>query len=163
MYAKEWLSQECSNIDLSFKDGHAFIPIRKVKEKLQSDLIIDWELQDFRFSVFKANNTTYASASGRLVVMFKNYSEEYPNEYSLDRPGAATLRINPETDTNQNYEASIMSEVIKNAAKNLGNQFGFHLNREESEDFFESTPSNTGDIFDDIDTQVNKQKNAAKK
>lgn len=138
MTTKEWLQIECGIDDLDYNDdGSAFIPIRKVKLKLNSEWFTSWGVTEFEFKVFSIQGMSFCSASGILNV---EYMKGCNRPEKRSHTGGATFRL--VLGSNENFEATALAEVIKNAAKNLGPQFGFNLNQElKGEDVQQKQPA----------------------
>lgn len=161
MTKQEWLELECPESDLRHnKDGSAFIPIKKVKEKL--NFLGTWHTHTFDFKLLFLGKTAYASAS--LILDIGYYTGVSVNNYVRKRiTGASTFRISP--GGNEQFEATALAECIKNAAKNLGPQFGFNLNQDlTTEDLdLSDMPPQSGEVYETIDEQIKRQANAIEK
>jgi hypothetical protein len=154
MTIQEWLNAPCPESELKpNSDGSVFIPIQTLKGPTKlgnKEYIEDWDLIDYVSDTFQLGKQVFLRASGRLKI-------EFVGEPTSIKIGGACIPIK---GGNTNYEATAQSEVIKNAAKKFGNQFGFHLNQDlTSEDL------NLSDMppehYDDIDSQIKKQRNAS--
>lgn len=115
---KTWLSTPCADSDIKpNSDGSEYIPIGIIENKL--DKFDSWGTSNFKFQIFKTSNYWFASGSVELLVV--------NNKKSKTINGAVTYSIG-RRDSNMDYEATVLSFCIANAAKKLGKQFGRHLN-----------------------------------
>jgi hypothetical protein len=129
MTLKEWLDTPCKESEIAYLDENrtiAYIPIGIIEKILDDvrDFDCEWSTTNFRATAFKSVNTTFVSGSIELLItMFKEHGEVR----IISRVGAATLPIYTKDD-NQDYEGTILSLALSNAAKKLGRRFGRHLN-----------------------------------
>lgn len=113
-----WLDKPCSDDDIKANgDGSKFIPIGIIETKL--DKFDSWDTTNFKTQIFKTSKFWFASGSVELIVCYAGMRRTMT--------GAATYPISSK-DNNMDYEATILSYCISNAAKKLGKQFGRHLN-----------------------------------
>lgn len=125
MTLKEWLDTPCKEDEVACLDAEKtieYIPIGIVEKIL--DEAGYWGTSDFKFSTYKSVNTTFASGSIVLTIGWYN-----PNGDLLEwkRVGAATIPIFT-TDENKDYEGTVLSLALSNAAKKFGRRLGRHLN-----------------------------------
>lgn len=138
MTVKEWLATPCTEDEVAtLDDGAEYIPIG-ILEGILDDApspVEWWGTEGFRFSIFKTASYWFASGSVELVLMFNDGSKR-------SMQGACTMNISS-ADTNMDYEATILSFCVANAAKKLGKRFGRHLNgrMEKGETAVKLTPS----------------------
>lgn len=115
---KKWLQEPCDEKDIRYINGKiAYIPIGIIENYL--DEIGDWETENFKFNIYKTSNLYIASGSVELIL--------YYDGTIRTMVGACSLPISIKDD-NLDYEATILSFCIANAAKKLGKKFGRHLN-----------------------------------
>lgn len=161
MTTKEWLQIEPTIEEIKHnndKKKSAFIPIRVIKGATKlgnKEHIKDWELIDYRSYAFGSQKLFFFSAFGSLKVTFTDGTVSI-------KPGGTTFPVTGKGNTF--YESTAQSEVIKNAAKNLGPQFGSTLNQDlldDDLDISDMPPDSDG--YEDINTQIKNQTNAVKK
>jgi hypothetical protein len=125
MKLREWLNTECKPEEIAYLDEEkkiAYIPIGIIENILDElrGFDIEWQLTNFKFSSFKSGNTTFVSGSVELELCTSGCTP-------LKRVGAATLPVYTR-DENKDYEGTILSMCVSNAAKKFGKRFGRHLN-----------------------------------
>lgn len=122
----EWLNKEPRLT--REHNGAKYIPIIVVKEDLNQLCATDgdWSTSDLKANVYEANGYSFMSGS---LVLYVNYNGK--RRFFV---GSATIQLT--SNNNLHYEATLQSECIKNAAKNLGRRFGMYLNEEGKEDIF---------------------------
>lgn len=109
-------------------NGAKYIPIIVVKEDLNTLCSTDgdWSTSDLKAREYQENGFSFTSGS---LVLYVNYNGK--RRFFV---GSATIHLMG--NNNPHYEATLQSECIKNAAKNLGRRFGMYLNEEGKEDIF---------------------------
>jgi hypothetical protein len=128
MTLKEWLDTPCKPEEIAYLDAEktiAYIPIGVVESILDegAEFGWDWSITNFKFGTFKSVNTTFVSGSIELTLVYGRNNQVC----AISRVGAATLPVYTRDD-NQDYEGTILSLALSNAAKKLGQRFGRHLN-----------------------------------
>lgn len=118
---KKWLQEPCEEKDIRYLDEAkkiAYLPIGIVENYL--DEMGQWNTNNFKFNIYKTSNFWLASGSVELLI--------HDNDnFIRTLVGACTFPISSKDD-NMDYEATILSFCIANAAKKLGKKFGRHLN-----------------------------------
>lgn len=101
-------------------NGAKYVPIIVVKEDLNElcGTDGDWNTSDLKSNVYEANGFCFITGS---LVLYVNYAGK--RRFFV---GSATIHLTG--NSNLHYEATLQSECIKNAAKNLGRRFGMYLN-----------------------------------
>lgn len=124
MDIKKWLEEPCEEIYIRYLDPQktiAYLPIGIIEQYL--DNFRSWGASNFHFTIHKASNHWFASGSVSLEVEYEHDGKDIKRSL----PGGMTMTIGS-TDENTDYEATILSYCISNAAKKLGRRFGRHLN-----------------------------------
>lgn len=117
---KKWLQEPCSEKDIRFLDKGkeiSYLPIGIVENYL--DELGFWSANNFKFNIYKLSNIWLASGSIELSID--------SDQIKRTIVGACTIPIST-NDSNMDYEATVLSFCISNAAKKLGKKFGRHLN-----------------------------------
>lgn len=109
-----------------------YIPILVVKEDLNLLCDGDWNTSDLKAREYEISDYKFISGS---LILYVNYGEK--RRFFV---GSATIQITG--SNNAHHEATLQSECIKNAAKNLGRRFGMYLNEEGK------------DMFDDFEDEI---------
>lgn len=160
MTTQEWLNTPCPESDLKPNpDGSVFIPIATLKGPTKlgnKQYIQDWDLFEYTSYISQVGKQIIFNAHGRLMITFADGSVSI-------KPGGTSFPINGKGNTF--YESTAQSEVIKNAAKNFGNQFGFHLNQDLTSDDLDLSemPPNQHIVYETLDEQIKRQSDAFKK
>lgn len=118
---KKWLETPCPQTEIRYVDEEnkkgAYIPIGIVEQNL--DEFDEWGTEDFVAYMQKVERKWMASGSVKLYIV--------QDGKKVTRHGAASFVIHGNTD-NEDFEATLLSFCITNAAKKLGKRFGRHLN-----------------------------------
>lgn len=110
-------------VEFPLGSGIYHIPIEEVKKMLWEDFEW-WGTENFKFKETFIGHKVLVGGSVELVVRHS----EVP---AIKFVGAYTyeyLKDIPEQELNDNLEATILAECIKNASKNLGRKYGMFLN-----------------------------------
>lgn len=104
--------------------GIFHIPIEEVKKMLWGDFV-SWGTKKFKFNIHLIGHSVFVSGKCELVLVHKEFGKfkflgAYTYDHSKDTP-------EPELK-NDNLEATVLAECIKNASKNLGRKYGMFLN-----------------------------------
>jgi len=123
---EKWLQEPCEDQYVKYLDANktiAYLPIGIVEQYL--DVFDSWGTSGFKFVIYKASTHWFASGSVKLKVKYKIQPDG--KEVKRVMTGAMTLSISS-ADDNMDYEGTLLSYCISNAAKKLGKRFGRHLN-----------------------------------
>lgn len=123
-----WLNTECEQSEIRYLDDKnktgAYIPIGII-EMLLDNFDVGWDTTDFKFNIYKTGHLWMAS--GSLVLQVQYFSDNFSTISRHSRVGACSMQISSKDD-NVDYEGTILSFCLANAAKKLGKRFGRHLN-----------------------------------
>lgn len=103
--------------------GIFHIPIEEVKKMLWGDFV-SWGTENFNFNIHLIGHSTFVSGRCELVLVHKELGKfRFLGAYTYDH-----RKETPEPEVNDNLEATVLAECIKNASKNLGRKYGMFLN-----------------------------------
>lgn len=111
--------------------GIKYIPVKEIKALL-SKHFYKWGMSNLRVQYIQSGHDFIVSGSVELNLEFI----EFPAKDGLVSTekftfiGANTFKVGTEQaeGNNDNYEAILLANALKNAAKNIGNLFGANLN-----------------------------------
>ncbi len=111
-------------VEFPLGSGIYHIPIEEVKKMLWEDFEW-WGTENFKFKETFIGHKVLVGGSVELVVKHSeiNHDFKFVGGYTTDYN-----KEPPEQDLNDNLKATILSECIKNASKNLGRKYGMFLN-----------------------------------
>lgn len=119
---KKWLSTECPKEEVRYLNEEAqtgaYIPIGLIEQNL--DEFDNWNTDAFSFLLTRVDKNWVASGSVMLIVKH--------GDLTIQRHGAVTFPVQTKS-TNEDYQSTVLSLAISNAAKKLGKRFGRHLNK----------------------------------
>jgi len=101
--------------------GIYHIPIMRVKEMLSIDFV-KWGTTDFHFEYLQRGHDCLLSGSISLNIQHEELG-------CFTFTGCANFKVKVESP-NEHYVATLKSECIKNAAKDIGKRYGFYLNQD---------------------------------
>jgi len=117
--------------------GLRYIPIREVK-KLLNTHFYKWGVSNLKVQYIQRGHDFFVSGSVELNLDFRSYNTnnmtgkfELLDQESYTFIGANTFNVKNEQaeGNNDNYEAILLANCIKNGAKNIGKFFGQNLNQ----------------------------------
>jgi len=110
-------------VEFPLGSGIYHIPIEEVKKMLWGDFEW-WGTENFKFKETFIGHKVLVGGSVELVVRHSELPEiKFVGAYTFEY-----LKDTPEQELNDNLEATILAECIKNASKNLGRKYGMFLN-----------------------------------
>lgn len=117
-----WLKLPCDPSEIKkTPDGAEYIPIGIIEEKL--DTFDVWTTSNENFEIVRASNFYIATGSVELTVSYIKGKDRL----TITRVGACSMVVSSR-DSNTDFEGTVLSYCLSNAAKKLGKQFGRHLN-----------------------------------
>ncbi len=122
--------------------GIKHIPIRDIK-RLLNENFIKWKTSKLRIKYIQRGHDFIISGSVKLTVYLDSSSDQLDTYQKYSFIGANTFNVKTEQaeGNNENYEAILLANALKNACKNLGNLFGGSLNSiDEYLPNYEETP-----------------------
>jgi hypothetical protein len=115
--------------------GVKYIGIRDIK-RLLNENFYKWSTSNLKVQYIQRGHDFLVSGSIELNVDYRVYLENnvHPDDLLIHETytfiGANTFNVKTEQaeGNNENYEAILLANCIKNASKNIGNLFGANLN-----------------------------------
>lgn len=116
--------------------GVKYISIRDIKS-MMNEYFVRWSTSNFKVQFLQIGHDLLVSGSVELTVVMPititnstTQITELSGTDTFSFIGANTFNVKSEQaeGNNDNYEAILLSNCIKNAAKNLGVLFGYNLN-----------------------------------
>lgn len=137
---KKWLSTPCPESEIRYVDEEkkigAYIPIGLVEQNL--DEFDEWGTEDFVAYVQKVERKWMCSGSVKLYVVHEGTK--------ITKHGACSFVVHNNSN-NEDFEGTLLSYCISNAAKKFGKRFGRHLNGRLDK----------GDLIPTVDIQAQKK------